>query len=515
MTAPIWMALPPEVHSTLLSGGPGPGPLLAAAAEWSSLSTAYAEAADELTELLAALQGGAWEGPSAAQYLAAHGPYLAWLSDSSAKSAAAAALHQTAASTYVTALAAMPTLPELAANHATHAVLVATNFFGINTIPIAVNEADYLRMWVQAADTMTAYQVVADSALAAVPATAPAPQIVAADGEAQAALTDTATDTNPSTSWQDQLAAALSDFTQNVLWPLGNELYPEGWPIPAVPFANALTAELMQIPGMSPTLATALAWFTFHSLMLVWPAVQAVETAIMLSPALLLVVPAVGVAAAATGVTVAVAGAVSAAGVGLPISAPLATVPAPAATAPAPTMTAGTPANAPTAPGTASTVTSTSVPAPGGGPAGGPGAGFGQGVTDGVGMADSLYAVAMSGLSAPTSASSRARRKSAEAAPDEAETPAAAAALTQKRLRSRRRRGAEAKDKGYRYEYLDPESGATAPASDVGAGPVGFAGAASKIRVAEPAGLITLDDEGLSSGPKMPMLPSSWRHDPA
>lgn len=181
MAAIIWMASPPEVHSALLCTGPGPASLIAAADGWTLLSAEYASVAEGLTASLAALRAGAWEGPSAGICLTAYAPYLAWLTQVSTDCCACAASHQAVATSYIDALAAMPTLGELAANRTSHVMLLATNFFGINTIPIALNEADYTRMWIQAATTMEMYQTLTTVKLTSGPRTPPAPPILKAN----------------------------------------------------------------------------------------------------------------------------------------------------------------------------------------------------------------------------------------------------------------------------------------------------------------------------------------------
>ncbi|RFZ47990.1 putative PPE family protein PPE47/PPE48 [Mycobacterium marinum] len=177
MTASVWMASPPEVHSALLSAGPGPSPLHEAATARTELSAEHASVAEELTTLLGGA-AAARQGTSVQSYLDAHAPYAAWLTTTSADYAATAAEHEVAAGAYTSALATMPTLAELTANHTTHTALVATNFFGLKTIPITLNEADYARMWIQAATTMSAYQVVSGATLASMPHTTPAPPIL-------------------------------------------------------------------------------------------------------------------------------------------------------------------------------------------------------------------------------------------------------------------------------------------------------------------------------------------------
>ncbi len=466
MTAPVWMASPPEVHSVLLSSGPGPGSLMAAAGALTSLSTEYASAASELTSLLGAVQASTWEGPSAEEYVGAHVPYLTWLTEASANSAGAAAQHEVAAAAYTAALAAMPTMPELATNHIIHGVLIATNFFGINTIPITLNEADYARMWIQAATTMAAYQGVSGSALASSPRTAAAPPVLKTDN-AVAAAANPPSSGNFLTDIFNQLVQLIQDPTGTLSAILAN---PGEW----FPLLFFIGYEAFFIPFGT----------TFWSVLLSSPAFLPLILGLALYAASTLAAPADGPA------VVGAAGISSGQKSGMP-AAGLASTGAGAATATGSTPTAGAAVGA-----------STAAPAT---------AGFGY----------------MVGATDPDDGPGPTLIDRDETKAPASSIPAAAAvaAVSRDKTRSRRRRRSEIHDHADEFADMnvevdpdwsrpaDREPVATSEASDHGGGPLGFAGTVDKETVAAAAGLATLSSNGFANGPTTPMVPGTWGPD--
>jgi len=153
-----WHGMPPEVNTARLMMGAGPAPMVQAAMGWEALAISLETQADELAASLAALTS-VWSGSASERAVNSTTPMVIWLRTVSAQAMKRALQATAQANAYTAAMTTTPPLAEIEQNHITHGVLEATNFFWVNTVPIALNEADYfIRMWNQAAGAMDVYQ---------------------------------------------------------------------------------------------------------------------------------------------------------------------------------------------------------------------------------------------------------------------------------------------------------------------------------------------------------------------
>ncbi|MDT5084180.1 MAG: hypothetical protein QOJ61_1223 [Mycobacterium sp.] len=207
-------ALPPEINSGLMYSGPGSAPMLAAATGWDQLSGELYSAAASYSSVISGLTGGSWKGPASASMAAAAATYVAWMGAAATQAEQAASQARAAASAFESAFAATVPPPLIAANRAQLAMLVATNFLGINTPAIMATEVHYAEMWAQDAAAMYGYAGSSAAAAKLTPFTPPQQNTNPAGLAAQNAAVTNSGGTQTSTSVDMIIQQILADINK-------------------------------------------------------------------------------------------------------------------------------------------------------------------------------------------------------------------------------------------------------------------------------------------------------------
>lgn len=210
--------LPPEITSALIHSGPGASSLIQAAAGWQELSIELEAAADSYSSELSSL-ASTWQGPSSMAMIEAFEPYLAWLRTTAVQCQELAASVETVTAAFELTHWTVVHPSVVAANRARLAVLLATNFFGINAPAIAETEAEYNAMWVNNSTAMYRYGATSLSAIKLSHFSSPPPVANPSALTAQATMMPAATGTTQ--AQLNALAASPSSLTGSTIDALG------------------------------------------------------------------------------------------------------------------------------------------------------------------------------------------------------------------------------------------------------------------------------------------------------
>src|SRR5258708_8945473 len=224
-------AFPPEINSSLMYTGAGAGPLMAVATAWSNLAAELSTTASQYESIITALTTEQWTGAGSAAAAAAAQPYVEWLTTTAAAAEQAGAQSTSSAAAYEAAFTATVPPPLIAANRATLAALVATNFLGINTPAIMATEAHYAEMWVQDAVAMYTYQAGATAAAILEPLQPATPTTNPAGPGAQAAAASAAAASQPAQGFQDIITGFQNELANLGTQSIGTGLF-NALPVP-------------------------------------------------------------------------------------------------------------------------------------------------------------------------------------------------------------------------------------------------------------------------------------------